>query len=534
MSHLQRLRGCRGGDSVSVTLDEVVNPSTPSSTDTVSVITSSDTTPATSGFYSVLTGAQISQPTVTNGSPSAAAGARTVYTVAFATSASTGGLAGAAGSTISITFPAGANLGVMFNSIVTDTTSAGRQVGGDCAASGLTETCSIFNGSTVGAGDSVSVAIGGVTNPSTVSSTDTVSVSTSSDAGSVTSAQYSIGGPPPPPPPPVSSKAPALTPGPPSVTGTTSAALSGGVTPNGLATSADFAYGLDARYRGQGASGIVYDQSTPAQQVGSDFALHPVSALVTGLLPNAEYHVRLVAVNTAGTVTGPDQTFTTPARAPPPPPVLGKSVDVKPVSGVVFIKPPPGKSLSLSDGPLARASVAKGPAFIPLTEARQLPTGTQVDARQGSLQLIAASTSHGKTQVGVFGGGLFAIAQDRSRLSKGLTTLSLLEGAFPGAPSYARCKAHHVRDRPAAQAASLSPQILQTLRARDNRGHFRTRGRYSAATVRGTVWDTIDRCDGTLTVVHRGTVLVTDFARRVTVSVHAGHSYLAKAGARHQ
>ena len=75
------------------------------------------------------------------------------------------------------------------------------------------------------------------------------------------------------------------------------------MTPNGLATIADFEYGLDARYRGQGASGIVYDQSTPAQQVGSDFALHPVSAPVTGLLPNAEYHVRLVAVNAAGSVT---------------------------------------------------------------------------------------------------------------------------------------------------------------------------------------------------------------------------------------
>jgi hypothetical protein len=512
----------------------VTNPASVSSSDTVSVSTTSDITPVTSSGYAVLSGHQISQPTVTLSNQSPGAGAVT-YAFGFATS-STGGLAGAGGSTISITFPSGTNLAAVFNSNVTDATT-GRQVGGNCAASGLTETCFIFNGSTVAAGDSVSVAIDGVTNPSTVSSTDTVSVSTTSDTGSVTSAQYSIGGPPPPPPPPpppVSSKAPALTPGPPSVTGTTSAALSGGVTPNGLATSADFEYGLDARYRGQGASGIVYDQSTPAQQVGSDFALHPVSAPVTGLLPNAEYHVRLVAVNAAGTVTGPDQTFTTPAGAPPPPPVLGKSVDVKPVSGVVFIKPPPGKSLSLSHGPLARASVAKGPSFIPLTEARQLPTGTQVDARQGSLQLIAASTSHGKTQVGVFGGGLFAIAQDRSRLSKGLTTLSLLEGAFPGAPSYARCKARHVRDRPAAQAASLSPQILQTLRARDNRGHFRTRGRYSAATVRGTVWDTIDRCDGTLTVVHRGTVLVTDFARRVTVSVHAGHSYLAKAGARHQ
>ena len=75
----------------------------------------------------------------------------------------------------------------------------------------------------------------------------------------------------------------------------------------------------------------------------------------------------------------------------------------------------------------------------------------------------------------------------------------------------------------------LSSPILQTLRARDNGGRFRTRGRYSAATVRGTIWDTSELCDGTLTVVHRGTVEVRDFAQRKTVSVRAGHSYFAQA-----
>jgi hypothetical protein len=71
--------------------------------------------------------------------------------------------------------------------------------------------------------------------------------------------------------------------------------------------------------------------------------------------------------------------------------------------------------------------------------------------------------------------------------------------------------------------------VLQTLHARDNHGRFRTRGRYSAATVRGTVWDTTDRCDGTLTAVHRGVVMVTDFVRHVTVLVDAPDRYLARA-----
>jgi hypothetical protein len=77
--------------------------------------------------------------------------------------------------------------------------------------------------------------------------------------------------------------------------------------------------------------------------------------------------------------------------------------------------------------------------------------------------------------------------------------------------------------------AKASPKVLMALHAKDNHGKFRTKGRFSSATVRGTVWDTIDRCDGTLTVVKRGTVDVYDNHKRKTIRVHAGHSYLAKA-----
>ena len=61
------------------------------------------------------------------------------------------------------------------------------------------------------------------------------------------------------------------------------------------------------------------------------------------------------------------------------------------------------------------------------------------------------------------------------------------------------------------------------------KGKFRTNGKYSAATVRGTIWLVEDRCEGTLTKVTRGTVSVRDFKRKKTVTVKAGHSYLARA-----
>jgi hypothetical protein len=310
---------------------------------------------------------------------------------------------------------------------------------------------------------------------------------------------------------------------PPTVTAT-AASFSGLVNPNGSATTAYFQYGLDLRYSTLGASGPVYDQSTPVQSVGGDFASHSVFASVSGLVPNALYHVRLVASNSSGTTFGPDQTFTTPKGPPPPPPVLGKAVNVKPVSGIVLIKLPAGKAADQRAG----AALAKGVGFIPLTEARQLPTGTQVDSLRGTIQLVSASSSHGKTQAGNFGGAIFGISQDRTGLSKGLTVLSLVEGAFSGAPTYASCPKADP-DLATAHAARARPKVLQTLRASDNHGRFGTRGRYSAATVRGTQWTTSDRCDGTLTAVQRGTVVVSVFATRKTVTLHAGQSFLASA-----
>jgi 2-polyprenyl-3-methyl-5-hydroxy-6-metoxy-1,4-benzoquinol methylase len=78
------------------------------------------------------------------------------------------------------------------------------------------------------------------------------------------------------------------------------------------------------------------------------------------------------------------------------------------------------------------------------------------------------------------------------------------------------------------RAAGLSRRSVRRLRSSAT-GRFRTRGRNSSATVRGTIWTTTDRCDGTLTTVKRGKVDVRDFRRKKTILVRAGKSYLAKA-----
>ncbi|HUA06882.1 MAG TPA: hypothetical protein VMB27_23455, partial [Solirubrobacteraceae bacterium] len=80
----------------------------------------------------------------------------------------------------------------------------------------------------------------------------------------------------------------------------------------------------------------------------------------------------------------------------------------------------------------------------------------------------------------------------------------------------------------AAHAASTGKRILGLLRG-SAKGHFRTVGRFSAATVLGTKWGVRDRCDGTLTVVSEGAVSVQDFVLHKTVIVRTGQTYLAKA-----
>jgi hypothetical protein len=297
---------------------------------------------------------------------------------------------------------------------------------------------------------------------------------------------------------------PAITPGSAGASSSTAAVFSGQVNPNGQTTTVYFVYGLDKAYRPPGFTGNLYDQSTTPQTLPAGISPDPVQGTANNLIPNALYHVRLAADNGSGPVFGPDQTFTTPQAPPPPPPVLGKSENATPTGNVFLLI---------------------GGNLLPLTEPTRLPSGTIVDALNGTVNLAAATGKKGQKYTGTFGGAVFKITQTAGGGDKGLTTLTILEGAFRGAPSFAACTARITR---ASAHAALSSRILQTLRARAS-GRFRTRGRYAAATVRGTQWTTTDRCDGTLIAVQQHAVQVQDLVKHITKLITQGHSYLAKA-----
>jgi hypothetical protein len=104
----------------------------------------------------------------------------------------------------------------------------------------------------------------------------------------------------------------------------TSATLTGTLNPFGAPTTYYFSYIDEAGYQAALAEGAADPYAkgggTPevtTQTVG--YAAQPANPLTTGpLLPGTTYHYALVASNSVGTVTGPDETFTTPGAPPPP------------------------------------------------------------------------------------------------------------------------------------------------------------------------------------------------------------------------
>jgi hypothetical protein len=182
-----------------------------------------------------------------------------------------------------------------------------------------------------------------------------------------------------------------------------------------------------------------------------------------------------------------------------PLPLFAKTVTIAPVSGKVLVRVPGAHT------------------FVRLAALKSVPVGTVIDTRKGTVRLTSATAAQTKLQTGNFFLGRFEVRQQRSL--HGLTDLVLQDKL-----KRSMCTTQSAD----ARTAALSARVLGLLRGKA-KGAFRTRGRFSAATVRGTEWGVRDRCDGTLTVVTKGVVAVRDFTLHKTVTVKTGQTYLAKA-----
>ncbi|MDA0138971.1 choice-of-anchor Q domain-containing protein [Solirubrobacter deserti] len=245
-----------------------------------------------------------------------------------------------------------------------------------------------------------------------------------------------------------------------------------------------------------------------------DGAFEPCASPQTyaGLAPGA-HTFRLRTVDAAGNATdSPATTFAvaavaaqtqtptptpapsaapvTPTATPTPQPEAGETVVSRPVSGRILVKLP------------------GFPSFVELRSIDDIPLGSEIDARNGRVQLRFESEP-GKVQIALFYGGIFQVTQRGKVLD-----LKLTEELAPCPKKKGRASA--------AQKKASKRKLWG-----DGKGAFRTSGKYSAATVRGTKWLVEDSCAGTLTRVTSGVVAVRD--RKKTVLVRAGRKYLAKA-----
>jgi Tol biopolymer transport system component len=202
------------------------------------------------------------------------------------------------------------------------------------------------------------------------------------------------------------------------------------------------------------------------------------------------------------------------------PPVVGETAIARVVSGRVYIHYPRGKHATpFARSSRARAAQVKGalPGFVPLRGASTIPMGSIIDTQEGRLSLTTAADLKRRTQRAEFYSGIFTLTQRRAK--RPVTDLRLRTAGY---------RASCGTGGGEARASARKTKRLGRLWGK-GKGRFRTRGRFSAATVRGTTWLTEERCDGTRTEVEKGVVAVYDRGRRATVRVKAGDSYLARA-----
>ena len=204
-------------------------------------------------------------------------------------------------------------------------------------------------------------------------------------------------------------------------------------------------------------------------------------------------------------------------------PRVGETVVARVVSGKVFIRYPTGKRATPFTGAIQAARIAqiqKGAqrGFIPLKGASTIPIGSTVDTEEGRIALTSAADLKGGAQTADFYNGTFTVLQQRAKLP--VTELKLVGFSYRLNCGAIAARAHAARSRKLAKLWG------------SGKGRFRTRGRFSAATVRGTKWLTVDRCDGTLTQVKTGRVAVFERATGRRIILRANKAYLAKATAK--
>ena len=183
-------------------------------------------------------------------------------------------------------------------------------------------------------------------------------------------------------------------------------------------------------------------------------------------------------------------------------PVAGKSVLIGNAGGKVFVTLPGSKKRT------------------PVSGLKSIPVNSTVHAAKGIARLTSAADLAGNSQTARFYQGAFIVRQKKR--TKLITDIVLTGGKL------GKCRSRRASRRHRGVRAFEARKRRKRRLWGNGKGRFRTKGRRSAATVRGTKWLTQDRCSGTLTKVKRGKVSVRDFGRKKTLVVRRGRRYVAR------
>ena len=189
----------------------------------------------------------------------------------------------------------------------------------------------------------------------------------------------------------------------------------------------------------------------------------------------------------------------------PTPPAVGQSIGFKPVPGEGKVK----------------IKLPGGDEWTELTEGQTVPMGSTVDATDGLVEVVAEKDAQtGERQNAVVFGAEFKVDQTTPAGEPAPIVDLVMKGG-----DFSDCKSRVSTAR--AASGSGNAGVVRGLWA-SGKGRFRTRGKHSAATVRGTRWATVDRCASTTVKVFEGVVDVTDFELDKVFTVKAGERHIAR------
>ena len=211
-----------------------------------------------------------------------------------------------------------------------------------------------------------------------------------------------------------------------------------------------------------------------------------------------------VAIFTVQTEPEPPAPVIAPARlvaeTGPPKPLAGETLNLEAQKGNVQLQCPGEDS------------------YERLVGFKQVPVGCLINTRNGVVDITASKGSSGELQNADFWGGVFIATQPKGDDQE-------VELKLAGRRM---CERRSREGKPVARASRGGRSGRKLWGS--GKGNYSTGGSYGSATVRGTTWLVVDRCDAsTLIKVAEGTVAVRDFVKDRSLTLEAGEQYVAKA-----